>query len=95
MDDYNHYLFKVSKVMPLIFIIFFLLDLFKRRLKQHWKMYFIGTLIYYVAFSSGISFWQADRLIIFTLPLWVLLYAIMLSRVWSLLQNARKLRQAT
>lgn len=89
MDDYNHYLYVLSKWMLLVFLIFFVIDFFKKHLKNHWKMYFIGTILYYIAFSSGISFWQGDRLTIFAIPLWIVLYAIMLQRLWSIFRNVR------
>jgi len=33
------------------------------------------ALLYYIIFTSGISFWAGDRLLIITLPLWIFLYS--------------------
>lgn len=94
MDRYNRLLYLISLPIVIIFCLLFVVDFFKKRLNVHWKMYFIGTLLYYIVFSSGISFWQADRLIIFALPLWIVLYAMMLHRLLTFLQSSRKQQAA-
>jgi hypothetical protein len=47
----------------------------------------ISVLLVYILLVSGISFWQGDRLVIFALPLWVVLYAAVYSAVCTDLYN--------
>lgn len=74
MTDYNTVHRNVYKWFFLGFLLTALLLLFKRKFMSHWPLWLLGAILYYCLFASGISFWQGDRLVIFTLPLWIVLY---------------------
>jgi len=80
MDSYNSKFFWVSLVFVIGFIWLFIVYLFKGKILNHWQMFFLGLLFYYIVFASGISFWQADRLIVFSIPLWIITYNLLLSQ---------------
>jgi len=79
MDSYNSIFFWLSLVFVIGFIGLFIKFFFQRKLHNHWQMFFLGLLFYYIVFASGISFWQADRLIVFSIPLWIITYNLLLS----------------
>jgi len=80
MDSYNSKFFWASLVFVIGFIWLFIVYLFKGKILNHWQMFFLGLLFYYIVFASGISFWQADRLIVFSIPLWIITYNLLLSQ---------------
>lgn len=56
--------------------------------RRKWRSLFPGfkavsLLLVYILLVSGISFWQGDRLVIFALPLWVVVYAAVYKAVWT------------
>jgi len=81
MDAYNRIYYLISIPFVLLFVFLFFSDLFKKSLKKKWEFYSLGMIFYYIIFSSGISFWQADRLVIFAIPLWITLYAVLINDV--------------
>lgn len=81
MISYNTTLYSISKFFLFLFMAISIIDLFSKKLFQHWAQLVIGLLLYYIVFSSGISFWQGDRLVIFSIPLWITLYIILLTRI--------------
>lgn len=81
MTRYNTTLYHFSKVFLILFIICSFIDFLQRKLFKNWQFLFLGLLLYYIVFSSGISFWQGDRLIVFSIPLWITLYILLTKRV--------------
>lgn len=81
MIIYNETLYSVSRVFLLFFLVISAIDLFTKKLFRNWQQLAIGLLLYYIVFSSGISFWQGDRLVIFSIPLWITLYVLLLTRI--------------
>lgn len=79
MDQYNDLFYWMSFVFLIGYCWFFVIFLLKRKITQHWQLFFLGLLLYYIIFASGISFWQADRLVIFSIPLWITSYILILS----------------
>lgn len=53
----------------------------------------VSVLLVYILLVSGISFWQGDRLVIFALPLWVVIYAAVYKAVWTDLFRRRMSEQ--
>lgn len=81
MISYNESLYDVSRFFLFLFLVISAIDLFTSKLFKNWQQLTIGLLLYYIVFSSGISFWQGDRLVIFSLPLWIFLYIILFRRI--------------
>ncbi len=79
-SEYNKILYVCFLILLPIYIIFCFIDIFLRKIK-HLEFIFIGLLFYYIVFSSGISFFQADRLVLFAIPLWIILYIILIQRM--------------
>lgn len=79
MDKYNLMFFWISIPFLIGYLILFFRLLYRKELLKNWSLFFIGTLFYYIVFASGISFWQADRLIVFSIPLWITTYFMLLS----------------
>lgn len=64
-----------------LFGLFFLISFFKRN-KQMWiPLFCIGGLSSYYLFTTGLSFWQGDRLVLPTMALWIPLYAALFTSV--------------
>lgn len=80
MAVYNKILYRIFHVLLLSFVFFSIKDLFSKKRIINWQSTAIGLLLFYIIFSSGISFWQADRLVIFSIPLWITLFFLMLNR---------------
>jgi asparagine N-glycosylation enzyme membrane subunit Stt3 len=61
-----------------IFLVLLVISIYishKEKEKRNVIIYSIsGTLIYYILISSGISFWQGDRLVLPSLPIFIFLY---------------------
>jgi hypothetical protein len=38
----------------------------------------LALMLYYILLTSGISFWQGDRLVLPALPLWLVLYSLII-----------------
>lgn len=56
--------------------------------RRKWRPFFPGfkavsALLLYILLVAGISFWQGDRLVIFAVPLWVVIYAAVYKAVWT------------
>lgn len=47
--------------------------------------------MYIIILTSGITFWQGDRIILPSLPLWLVLYSVALSRYWRFIKYAYRL----
>lgn len=93
--DFGHELFarymkNVNRIYYYFHILFFLpvvLSIFSvlRRKETEWLvlMVFSSFLTYYILLSSGISFWQGDRLVISSLPIWIFLYSLVLKYIFD------------
>lgn len=81
MVEYNEIHYSVFRVLFSLFLLFSLLILITRQFFKNWHFLALGFLFYYVIFTSGISFWQAERLTIFSLPIWIVLYLLIIERI--------------
>lgn len=90
MAVYNEKLYIFFYFLFAAFIILSIRDLFSKKLVINWQSTAIGLLLFYIIFSSGISFWQADRLIIFSLPLWIVLLFLILNRLGTTLNKSHQ-----
>lgn len=83
MSEYNKTNYIAFLVFLPLFLLFCAIDLIKRKLIENWHFLALGFLLYYIIFTSGISFWQAERLTIFSIPFWIVLYLLLIKRVWT------------
>lgn len=72
---------KTNKVYTILHFVFFIPVIFmiyiffkKRDMDNLLLMLIMSGLSWYIFLSSGISFWQGDRLVIIALPVWISLY---------------------
>ena len=73
---------KTNTIFYYLHFIFFPLliyTLFAARNDLSFKMVFLYGFFMLIIFSSGISFWQGDRLTIVSLPLWLIVYSYVLN----------------
>jgi hypothetical protein len=71
-------------LIPLIFVI--VNSARKRKYRDVVLFLWMAALLYYILLTSGISFWQGDRLVLPSLPLWITLY-ILITNYLSFRQN--------
>lgn len=81
MHRFNNKLYTISKAFLLLFMAISFIDLLTWKWFRYWQQLAIGLLLYYIVFASGISYWQGDRLVIFSIPLWITLYILLSYRV--------------
>ncbi len=89
MKALNKIYYQLHLVMlPLVFILSVILIIkykqnkyFRERLEQILYLLFPFLL---TLMTSGITFWQGDRIILPSLPLWIILYTLTLSTYWDL-----------
>ena len=79
MIGFNHVFFFIHLLfLPLLTIVIF--NLIRERKTQKLLVYTSLLVIHlYIIFSSGISFWSGDRLLLIDIPIWLTLYAIALN----------------
>ena len=79
MIGFNHVFFFIHLLfLPLLTIVIF--NLIRERKNQKLLVYTSLLVIHlYIIFSSGISFWSGDRLLLIDIPIWMTLYAIALN----------------
>lgn len=89
----NTYYFNLHIIFILpVWVYIFLL--FKRKDGNYKVFLFIYAICLYITFTSGISFWQGDRLLITLLPLWLFLYGIVFYTFIKYLQQLIKQKKA-
>lgn len=81
IKDYNYYLYYISYFFMVLFILVSVFDFWRKKIFINWQQLFIGLFLYFIIFSSGVSFWQGDRLIVYSIPLWITLYTLLLTRL--------------
>lgn len=82
-----YFLVHVLMLLPSIIV---LIVLFKKRKWVDLEMVFCLMLpMWLIILTSGISFWQGDRLVLPSLLLWIVLYSLVLSLFWQLKREIR------
>lgn len=77
-----HFLMMLPSVIVLI-------GLFKKRSLVNLEIVLCLMIpMYLIILSSGISFWQGDRLVVPSVPLWIMLYSLILSMFWRLVRES-------
>ncbi len=76
MIGFNHVFFFIHLLfLPLLTIVIF--NLIRERKTQKLLVFTSLLVIHlYIIFSSGISFWSGDRLLLIDIPIWITLYAM-------------------
>lgn len=80
MSGYNQVHYYAFLIFLPVFLTFSAIDLFTKPF-SNWQQLLLGIVLYYIILTSGISFWQADRLVIFSIPLWITLYTLLIIRI--------------
>lgn len=89
MKIINKVYFRLHVLMMLPSVIL-LIVLFKKKHWIDWEIIVCLMLpMYLIMLTSGITFWQGDRIILPSLPLWLVLYSVVLSRYWHLIKESR------
>jgi hypothetical protein len=85
-----------------VFIIIFLLARWKDRKESLWDILSIFIPAYFISLTSGLSFWQGDRLVITVYPLWVFIFVFIFSKFmrtivspWSVIKSLFKNHEIT
>ena len=90
METINKVYFRLHVLMILPSVIV-LIVLFKRR---HWiDLEMVLSLMFpisLIVLLSGITYWQGDRIVLPSLPLWIMLYVLILSISWHLIKESRQ-----
>lgn len=81
MNDYNMKLFLYSRGILVLFLMLSLIDFLRRKWLKNWQYIALGLVLYYIVMSSGISFSQGDRLVVFSIPVWICLYVLLAYRL--------------
>lgn len=90
MEFYNLGALIVNVLGTFVLIFVFLKAFFKRN-KDRWvPLFIIGGLLSYFLFTTGLSFWQGDRLTLPAVALWIPLYAVLFYRLGLHLLSKRK-----
>jgi hypothetical protein len=84
---YNNKIYSIFYVFLIVFAFLFLIDLFSRKIYFYWKQLLFGLMLYYIIFSSGISFWQGDRLVLSAIPIWIVFYTLILVRIKEIIKH--------
>jgi len=84
-------------MLPLVFVLLIILATQYRqqsfvRERVEKILYFLIPLLL-VFLTSGITFWQGDRVVLPSLPLWIVLYALTLSTYWELWKSPNRVTQ--
>lgn len=77
MNNYNLKLFLYSRGILVIFLVLTVVDILRWKWMKNWQPIALGLVLYYIVFGSGISFSQGDRLVVFSIPVWICLYVLL------------------
>jgi hypothetical protein len=71
-----------------VLLSFIVLKAFFKRNREIWvPLFCIGGLLFYFLFTTGLSFWQGDRLVLPAIALWIPLYSILFFEFVSKLKS--------
>lgn len=78
MESSNEFYYYLHFWMIIPTLLLLLISLFRKEFVKFGLTLFLASLVYYILLTSGISYWQGDRLVIIALPLWIALYLFVL-----------------
>jgi len=83
---YYNFLGLLINVLGAILLASLIMVAFFKRKRQEWiPLFIIGGLLNYFLFTTGISFWQGDRLVLPAIALWIPLYAVLFYRLVAII----------
>lgn len=82
-----YYYLHLLMVIPLLLMVVFLTK--KKRWRDLETIGLLSGTLYLIIFTSGITFWQGDRIVLPVLPVWITLYSLLISEYWCLIKAAR------
>lgn len=91
MESTNHWYYDIYRYSRIFFFLFVVYALFWRKLVDNLPIIFLGFLSYYIIWTSGISFYQGDRLVIASLPLWIFTDLVLLQLLLRALSKPTKI----
>lgn len=83
MQLYNLFSLLVIVIGTILLVLLFLFAFFKRNKEMWIPLFCIGGLSSYYLFTTGLSFWQGDRLVLTSIALWIPLYSVLFYQVGS------------
>jgi len=90
MQVVNEVYYRLHIIFGSISVILSFVFLFKKRWKNVQLLTILLAPLFLIILSSGISFWQGDRLMLPSLPIWSALYVYLIYAAVSALQNRKK-----
>ena len=49
--------------------------------KRFWGLFFLTSFGFYIVVTSGVIFWQGDRILLSLLPIWVFFYSLIINQL--------------
>jgi len=90
--EVNSWYYRAHRIMFWIFPVILVILIIAKQWSEVEKAGLLAFPFALIVFTSGVSFWQGDRLVLPSLPLWITLYSLLLALLWQLL--LRKIRSA-
>ncbi|MFH0894978.1 MAG: hypothetical protein V2A54_11145 [Bacteroidota bacterium] len=77
VENTNHnFIFILHLLMTAVWI-FYMLKFIRKRPSEYFTVLFLGMLNFYILYTSGITYWAGDRLIVPAIALWSALYPLL------------------
>lgn len=76
----NNFIFYIHLVMTILWMVYLIRN-FKKQDQDSRFILISGLLVFYVLYSSGISFWAGNRLIIPAIGMWGVLYPLLIYKI--------------
>ncbi|MBI3501619.1 MAG: hypothetical protein HY063_07480 [Bacteroidetes bacterium] len=91
-ENTNHnFIFYIHLIMTFLWIYYLIKNFSKSNLESHF-IFLSGLMLFYILYSSGITYWAGDRLVVYVAAVWSVLYPFL---IFQLALKNKQLKKVT